>query len=67
MRDTGTFLKRRRVREEVMRTPCSTVKERGVQAFVSGRGWDLQAVELDGMIDMEMEGKVKLMLCNDSH
>lgn len=31
MRDAEPFLKRSRVKEEVTRTPCSTVKERSVQ------------------------------------
>lgn len=31
VRDAGTFLKRSRAREEVTRSPCSTVKERSVQ------------------------------------
>lgn len=66
VRDAGTFLKRRRVREQVMRTPCSPVKERGVQTIVSGSGQDLRAVELDEMIDLVMERKVKAMLRNDS-
>lgn len=33
---------------------------------LEGARTDLQAVELDEMIDMEMERKVKPVLCNDS-
>jgi hypothetical protein len=41
VKDARTFLKRKSVREVVMKTKCSTVKEQNVQAFVSGKCLEL--------------------------